>query len=137
MTVRRNEETAAVPFDHVLLTFGFDTAVSLTGIEIDLFLCPDWGIGAPRITVYYNQEYNLTFNLVLSFLGSVWTSQSSCDSLTTVNISGDTLLASSYRTFHIIVDLPYHSSFILERLGSLVKVVVQLLVHVFLGHHQQ
>ena len=107
VTVRRNEGTAAVPFAHVLLTFGFDTAVSLTGIEMDLFHCPDWDIGAPRIRVYYNQEYNLTFNLVLS---SVWTSQSSCDSLTTVNISGDTLLASSYRTFHIIVDLSNHPS---------------------------
>ena len=38
VTVRRNEGTAAVPIPHVLLTFGFDTAVSLTRIEIDLFL---------------------------------------------------------------------------------------------------
>ena len=30
VTVRRNDGTAAVPFAHVLLTFGFDTAVSLT-----------------------------------------------------------------------------------------------------------
>ena len=35
---------------------------------------------------------------------------SSCDSLTTVHLSGDTLSVSSYRTFHIIVDLPYNSS---------------------------
>ena len=52
VTVRRNEGTADIHFAHVLLTFGFDTAVSLTGIEMDLLHCPDWGIGAPRITVY-------------------------------------------------------------------------------------
>jgi hypothetical protein len=28
VTVRRNEGTAGIPFPHVLLTFGFDTAVS-------------------------------------------------------------------------------------------------------------
>ena len=28
-------------FDHVLLTFGFDTAVTLTEIVLDLFLCPE------------------------------------------------------------------------------------------------
>ena len=110
VTVRRNEGTAAVPFAHALLTFGFDTAVSLTGIEIDLFLCPDWGIGAPRIRVYVNEEYNLAFMLGLPFTPTVQPSQSSCDSLTTVHLSGETLSVSSYRTFHIIMDLPYHSS---------------------------
>ena len=119
------------PYAHVLLTFGFDTAVSLTGIEMDLLLCPDWGIGAPRIRVYVNEEYDLAFMFSLPF---VQPSQSSCDSLTTVHLSGD-ILSSSYHTFHIIVDLPWthpYSGFILEKLGSLVKVVVQLLVHVFL-----
>ena len=109
VTVRRNDGTAAVPFAHALLTFGFDTAVSLTGIEIDLFLCPDWGIGAPVITVYVNEEYNLAFNFGLPPLHFVQPSQSSCDSLTTVHLSGDTLSVSSYRTFHILVDL-YQSS---------------------------
>ena len=109
VTVRRNEGTAAVPFAHALLTFGFDTAVSLTGIEMDLFLCPDWGIGAPHIRVYVNEEYNLAFMFGLSFLRFVEPSQSSCDSLTTVHLSGDTLSVSSYRTFHILVDL-YRSS---------------------------
>ena len=110
VTVRRNVGTAAVPFAHVLLTFGFDTAVNLTRIEMDLFHCPDLGIGAPRIRVYVNEEYNLAFMFGLSFLRFVESSQSSCDSLTTVHLSGDTLSVSSYRTFHIIVDLNLDSS---------------------------
>ena len=106
VTVRRNEATFDIPFAHVLLTFGFETAVSLTGIEIDLFHCPDWGIGAPRIIVYVNQEYNLTFNQSLSFLTIVQPSQSSCDSLLTVNITGDLLSPDAgFHTFHILVDL--------------------------------
>ena len=52
VTVRRNEGTHAIDVSHVLLTFGFETAVSPTGIEIDLFHCPDWDIGAPHIIVY-------------------------------------------------------------------------------------
>ena len=106
VTVRRNERTFDVPYAHVLLTFGFDTAVSLTGIEMDLFLCPNWDIGAPLITVYYNQEYNLAFTFSPFVLHP---SQSSCDSLTTVHVSGGTLSVSSYRTFHTIVDLSLDS----------------------------
>ena len=109
VTVRRNEGTADVPFAHVLLTFGFDTAVSLTGIEMNLFLCPDWGIGAPRIRVYVDEEYNFVFNLSLPFTPPVQPSQSSCDSLTTVHITGDTLSV-SYLTLHVIVDLSLDSS---------------------------
>ena len=110
VTVRRNEGTAAVPIPHVLLTFGFDTAVSLTGIEIDLFHCPDWGIGAELIRVYLNGGYNLAFNFGLPPFRFVQPSQSSCDSLTTVHLSGDTLSVSSYLTFHIIMDLSHQSS---------------------------
>ena len=109
VTVRRNEGTAAVPFAHVLLTFGFDTAVSLTGIEIDLFFCRDWGIGDPRITVSLNEEYDFVFNLSLPFTPAQ-PSQSSCVSLTTVHLSGDILSVSSYRTFHILVNLHYQPS---------------------------
>ena len=59
MTVRRSDSTSAIPVKHVLLTFCFDTAVSLTGIELDLFLCPEWKIGAPYITVFANEERNI------------------------------------------------------------------------------
>ena len=108
VTVRRNEGTSDIAFAHVLLTFGFETAVSPTEIEIDLFHCPDWDIGAPRITVYVNQEYNLVFprqDQGLPLVPLVQPSQSSCDSLLTVNISGDALSVSSVCTFHILVDL--------------------------------
>ena len=58
VTVRRNE--AIFNFPHVLLMFGFDTAVYLTGMEMDVFNCPDWNIGTPYIYVYLNPDYNLT-----------------------------------------------------------------------------
>ena len=40
------------------------TAVSLTGIEMDLFLCPDWNIGAPskNLYVYLNSDYDLVYH---------------------------------------------------------------------------
>ena len=113
MTVRRNEGNSDIHHDHVLLTFGFETAVSPTEIEIDLFHCPDWDIGAPRITVYVNQEYSLVFptqDQDLPFLPVVQPSQSSCDSVLTVNISGDALSVSSVCTFHILVDLSHDTS---------------------------
>ena len=111
VTVRRNEGTAGIDFAHVLLTFGFDTAVSLTGIEMDLFNCPDWNIGtSSTIAVYLNPDYNLvaTTNMLnsLAFVfGNVDSLQSSCDSLSTVTFSGGVFQSGSYRTVHILVDL--------------------------------
>ena len=105
VTVRRNEGTNAVPFAHALLTFGFDTAVSLTRIEMDLFLCPDWGIGASVITVYYNEDYDLAFNIIdLPLARSERVSQISCDSLSTVTITRDTLTNANH-VLHILVEL--------------------------------
>ena len=113
VTVRRSERTLDNNYPHVLLTFGFDTAVSLTGIEMDLFLCPDWGIGAPSIAVYLNKDDNLAntniFTLPFVFANNN-SLQSSCDSLSTVNISGDSLVGSYYRTIHILVTLSLHPS---------------------------
>ena len=109
VTVRRIEGAPnTINYDHVQLTFGFETAVSPTGIEIDLLLCPEQGIGAPLIRVYVNQTYNLTFNQSDKFLPFVQPSQSSCDSLLTVSITGDLLSPDaelSFYTFHILVDL--------------------------------
>ena len=107
VTVRRDGGNQYVTFPHVLLTFGFDAAVSLTGIEMDWFLCPDWDIGAPSIAVYLNEEYNLANTniiLTLPFLFPEGNSlQSSCDSLST--FSGGSLEGSYYRTIHILVTL--------------------------------
>ena len=98
-------------YDHVLLTFGFDTAVTLTGIELDLFLCPDMNISAPHITVFADEERNLVFtydpvNDSLPFENHT-PNQSSCDSLSTVNITleNDGLADSSYITWHILIPL--------------------------------
>ena len=99
VTVRMVYDSDQIHFDHVLLTFGFNTAVSLTAIELDLFLCPNWNIGAPTTTVV---AINLT---VTSILAAGYTpSQTSCDSLSTVSIplQGD----SSYLTWYILVTFP-------------------------------
>ena len=105
---RRSGENTGIPYPHVLLTFGFDTSVSLTEIEMDWFLCPDWGTGAPSIIVYLNENYNLAspdvFTLPFVFADGNST-QSSCDSLSTVTISGDSFDGEYYRTFHIVVTL--------------------------------
>ena len=107
VTVRRSEGTPGITYPHVLLTFGFDTAVSLTGIEMDLFNCPDWNIGAPSITVYLNPDYNLAATTILSSLlfasAGANSLQSSCDSLSNVTISGYSFQSGSYRTIYILV----------------------------------
>ena len=115
VTVRRNEGTADINFPHVLLTFGFDTAVSLTGIEMDLFNCHAWNIGIPRIEVYLNPDYNLAATTdifySLPFVSPSHNSlQPSCDSLSTVTISGGSFQSGSYRTVYILVDLSHTSS---------------------------
>ena len=110
VTVRRNEATPSITFPHVMLTFGFDTPVNLTGIWMDLFNCPDWNIGAPYITAFLNPDYNLTpttdilFSLP-SVYGNVDSLQSSCDSLSNVTFSGTAFLSGSYRTVYIVVYL--------------------------------
>ena len=105
VTVRKTQ-TDEFTFDHVLLTFGFDTAVTLTGIELDLFLCPDMNIGAPYITVYADDESNFIFTSS-SFTSLPFQnyspSQSSCDSLSTITITLTNLLTDPYLTWHILI----------------------------------
>ena len=101
VTVRKSF-TDDIRFQHVLLTFGFNTAVSrLTGIELDLFLCPEWKIGAPYITVYADEEFDLVFTNPrhLTFVNHI-TNQSSCDSLSNISIP---FIGSTYHTAHILV----------------------------------
>ena len=104
VTVRRNEGTADTNLDYVLLTFGFDTAVSLTEIEMDLFHCPEMSISAPHITVYVNEEYDLTFRTGLRSLISVAPSESRCDSLSSFTTSDTTDLL--YHVVHILITFP-------------------------------
>ena len=78
--------------------------MSLTGIEIDLFHCPEMSIGAPVITVSLNQEYDLTFSTSLPSLRSVEPSESRCDSLSKFTISETTSF--SYHVVHILITFP-------------------------------
>ena len=111
VTVRKNDAiTGRISFDHVILTFGFDTAVSLTSVELDLFFCPEWNIGAPLIAVYGDESRDLVLITIQSvaFLGisSNQPSQSSCDSLSTVSIPlQDDATISSYLTVYIVVEI--------------------------------
>ena len=102
VTVRTTEYTANIRYPHVILTFGFDTAVSLTGIGLDMFICPEWNIEVPFITVYADVENNLVFNGSLQFENYV-PDQLSCDSLSTVNISLSRFAGSPYHTWHMLV----------------------------------
>ena len=93
-------------FNHVLLTFGFDTAVTLTGIELDLFLCPDMNIDATYITVFADEESNLVFTYD-SFTSLPFQnynpSQSSCDSLSTITITLTDVFTDPFLTWHILI----------------------------------
>ena len=107
VTVRRNEGNPDIQVAHVLLTFGFETNVSLTGIEMDLFHCPEMNVGAPVITVHLNQEYDLmTFSTIsgLELLRSLEPSESRCDYLSCFTISETT--DKLYRVVHILITFP-------------------------------
>ena len=106
LVTMRKTQTDGTQFDHVLLTFGFDTAVTLTGIELDLFLCPDMNIDAPYISVYADEESNLVFTYDSFFslpLQHYTPSQSSCDSLSTITITLSDILTDPYLTWHILI----------------------------------
>ena len=96
VTVRKNIATDYIYYDHVVLTFSFNKNVRLTGIEIDLFLCPEWGIHAPFISLYgsttlefivYPPQSNYTTQTNIDFIKSYEPSQISRCSLSTVVIS--------------------------------------------------
>ena len=107
VTVKKVPYNNRFPFAHVLLTLGFETPISVGKIEVDLFLCPDFNIGAPFITVYLNSkfQYNLTSTSGLYFVNEdvPFSSNSSCDSLTTLTMSSDVLLVSPYHMFHFLM----------------------------------
>ena len=112
MTVRKNDATPDISYDHVVLTFDFEPAMSLTSIELDLFLCPEWNIGAPNITVYGdNYGSSFIFNDILATLNIITVltpSQSSCGSLSTVTIPLSNT-GTSYLIWHIVVSFPPQS----------------------------
>ena len=101
VAVRKNDGTEDFPIDHIVLTFGFDTAVSLTSVELDLFLCPEWNIGAPFISVYADERNSLAFSSSSDLIINHAPSQTSCDSLSTITVNFQQL--TTYLTWHIIV----------------------------------
>ena len=103
VTLREVLDRSQIHFDHVLLTFSFNTAVSLTVIELDLFLCPEWNIGAPIIFVRAANDSDLIFSLDFEILAASIPSQSSCDSLSTVSIPLLEDSSYSYLTWFILV----------------------------------
>ena len=110
VTVRKNKPDDVIDFHYGVLTFDFDTAVSLTAIELDMFLCPEWNIGAEGIFLYADQNSSLVFSHVFGetksdFLRSSFFTQSSCDSLLTVTIPLELLPKQYfYHSWHILVD---------------------------------
>ena len=56
VTVRKNTATIDIPYDHVVLVFDTTNPVNLTSVELDMFICPQWNIGAPNITVYADED---------------------------------------------------------------------------------
>ena len=110
VTVRKTQ-TDEIPFDHVLMTFRFDTAVIVNEIELDLFRCPEMGISTPTIGFYGDMGDNLVFayqNNSFPYRGmfrldTSWPSlPTSCDSLTTVPI-GLRFENPLFRTLHILI----------------------------------
>ena len=101
VTVRKNKPTDDIGYDHVVLTFSFDEDVKLKGIEIDFFLCLEWGIHAPYISIYGSD--NSEFTAANSdFIVNYEPSNISRCGLSTVVISIDRG-ASLHSIWHIVV----------------------------------
>ena len=98
VTMRKNNATDDIEYEHVMFTFAFDKDVTLTGLEIDLLLCPEWGIHAPFITIYGGHTMTLSFSSNYTTAPS----HGSCDCLSTVVIPIETG-ESSYTFWHIVV----------------------------------
>ena len=87
----------------IVLSFGFGIAISLTSIKLDLFLCPEWNIGAPLIAVYGDNSSNLPYTSSSDFILNYTPNKTSCDSLSTVTISVEEEMQLSYSNWHILV----------------------------------
>ena len=106
VTVRKNNGTAAIPYDHVVLTFVFQNPQLLKSVKLNLFKCTQWGIGAPNITVYGEASarmVHLDFDSRDSIIPLAQSQdvQSSCDSLVPVTIPLKT--GKQYQMLYIVV----------------------------------
>ena len=106
VTLRKKKANDVINVDHVVLIFAFDTAVSPDSIELDLFLCPKWNIGADGIFLYAYQDSTSVFNsdmgeYIISKILRSW----SCNSLSTVSIDLGDRIITSYHSFRIVMEL--------------------------------
>ena len=73
--------------DTVILGFRLLGSVALQEVELYLFNCPQWGIGAESVRTYYQFSFP-SFDQTASVIGNVTltSDRQSCDSLTRVSI---------------------------------------------------
>ena len=106
-----------ISYPHVLMSFGFETAVSLKGIELDMFICHEWTIGAANIDVYCDETKSLTFRSISSvkyYASANHISQISCDSQTTITVAPNVEKNISCYTWHLVFDCITDSDFVFE-----------------------
>ena len=102
-TLTGNSGTAAIPYDHVLLTFTFEQFVSLTSIRLILFKCP---LELQTLLCMHIRLVSAIFILTMATLVIVPLAhsqnvQSSCDNLAFVTIPLQ--IYANCKTFCIVV----------------------------------
>ena len=104
LTVRKNHGDSVISFDHVILTFGFDVALTPYNIELDLFRCPEWKIDAPFISVYASDDSDMVFREggEMDFLAVYRPTETSCNNLTRVSVRLSRN-EPSYHFWHVVV----------------------------------
>ena len=108
VTVRKNQPSELVASNHATLTFDFTPAVSLTAIELDLFLCPQWDIGALSVTVATDNDANLVLRSdSIEITDYTIQMPTSCISLSTVHIPllQENGATPTYHTWHLVLML--------------------------------
>ena len=101
VTLRRDEGGVILPYPNVFVSFVFDRPVPVNGIEIDLFLCPEWNIGTDRVVAYFSDvDSNSTL-----FAVPETTREPSCETLSTLTISAAS--DSIYSDIHLVFDLTF------------------------------
>ena len=115
VTVRKNAATPPnIPFDHVVLLFDTISAMNLASVELDMFICPQWNIGAPNISVYVDgsdnigSEFNINDNRIQLYGTVTLQSFCVCNSLSTVRIPLQN--AQPGAIWHIVVNFELNSA---------------------------
>ena len=112
VTMKKRNPIVNIPYDHVVLAFLFEPLVSLKSITLSLFQCPQWGIGAPNVTVYADMgkegsilNLNIMDRNTIPF-AQTQDNQSSCNDLVPVTIPVGT--NTQYKIWYIVVSFEHH-----------------------------